>query len=120
MTNIFIRGKLKRPSVASCPSELACAFFSLESGSNDIKIQNGELIFKDLSGAVRIIPLNECNKSSMASATCIGERGLLSSPPWVSLFDERLSRLEFANKLIAYELLISPLVKLGFATLDRD
>ncbi|MFO1369574.1 MAG: hypothetical protein U1F46_11315 [Marinagarivorans sp.] len=120
MTNIFIRDKLKRPSVASGPSELACAFFGLESGGDDIKIQNGELIFKDLSGAIRIIPLNECNKSSIASATRIGERGLLSSPPWVILFDERLSRLEFANKLIAYELLISPLAKLGFATLDRD
>jgi len=50
----------------------------------------------------------------------VGFRGMLDHPPWVRLFNERSTRFEFTDSDEAYEDLLSPLSKFGWATLDAN
>ena len=70
----------------------------------------------------RVVAVPGVSSESIAqwNARCIGSRGALSDPPWVVLMSEPSTRFEFKNYFEVHELLLVPLMEVGWHTFDSD
>ena len=69
-----------------------------------------------------IIPWPGVSKNSASdwNSRCVGTRGALDTPPWMTFTTESPTMFEFQSRDELYEELLGPLIQLGWRMFDTD
>ena len=112
--------KLKRNKVKHAPSGTEHVFFGNEDLPPTIDVSASLIVYIDSQGETHAIHINECLHHTDHKQGYIGERGLITSPPWIMFFDSKSTRFEFESKERARDFLNKLYSTLEVKTMDRD
>lgn len=112
--------KLKRNKINHAASGTENAFFRNEDSPPIIDVSASSINYVDIHGEARVIHIHECLNHTDYKQGYIGERGLISSPPWIIFFDSKSTRFEFESKERARDFLNKLSSKLKVKTMDLD
>ena len=112
--------KIKKNKINHAASGTEHAFFGNEDSPPKIDVSASSIIYVDIHGETRVIHIHECLNHTDYKQGYIGQRGLISSPPWIMFFNSKSTKFEFESKERARDFLNKLSSTLKVKTMDLD